>query len=61
VVPVLPGDEEAALAARVLAAEHRTYPLALALFASGRARVEGERVVFAPAPGFRRPAVQPGA
>ena len=28
-VPVLPGDTEAALAARVLAVEHRIYPLAL--------------------------------
>ena len=29
-VPVLPGDDEAALAARVLEAEHRLYPAALA-------------------------------
>jgi phosphoribosylglycinamide formyltransferase-1 len=48
VVPVLPGDDEATLAARVLAAEHRVYPLALALYASSRARVEGERVIHAP-------------
>lgn len=45
--PVLPGDTEAALAARVLGLEHRCYPLALGLLASGRARVEGERVVIA--------------
>ena len=45
-VPVLPGDDEATLAARVLAAEHRLYPAALALYASGRARVDGERVVY---------------
>ncbi len=32
-VPVLPGDTEAALAARVLAREHETYPAALADFA----------------------------
>lgn len=31
-VPVLPGDDEAALAARVLKAEHRLYPLCLAEF-----------------------------
>ena len=31
-VPVLPGDDEDALAARVLAAEHRLYPAALAAF-----------------------------
>jgi phosphoribosylglycinamide formyltransferase 1 len=45
-VPVLPDDDPGRLAARVLAAEHRCYPLALELFASGRARVEGERVVI---------------
>jgi len=43
-VPVLPGDDADRLAARVLAAEHRIYPLALRLIASGRARVVGERV-----------------
>ncbi len=52
--PVLPGDTEATLAARVLGLEHRCYPLALRLLASGRARVEGERVVVADeAPGER--------
>jgi formyltetrahydrofolate-dependent phosphoribosylglycinamide formyltransferase len=35
-VPVLPGDTEASLAARVLAQEHIIYPLALRLFASGQ-------------------------
>lgn len=35
-VPVLPGDTEASLAARVLAQEHRIYPEALRLHASGR-------------------------
>ena len=33
-VPVLPGDTEEALAARVLAQEHRLYPAVLAAFAS---------------------------
>ncbi len=33
-VPVLPDDDEAALAARVLAAEHRLYPLCLKLLAA---------------------------
>ena len=47
VVPVLAGDDAASLAARVLEVEHRCYPLALALVASGRARVEGERLVVA--------------
>ena len=36
-VPVLPGDSEAMLAARVLAQEHLIYPAALAAFASGKA------------------------
>ena len=43
-VPVLDGDTEEALAARVLEQEHRAYPLALRLIAEGRARVEGDRV-----------------
>ena len=45
-VPVVPDDTPESLATRVLAAEHRLYPLALALFASRRARVQGERVVL---------------
>ncbi len=45
-VPVHPGDDADRLAARVLAAEHECYPLALALVASGRARVVDERVVI---------------
>ncbi len=44
-VPVLAGDTEDDLSARVLAAEHQLYPLALALVASGAARVENGRVV----------------
>jgi len=46
VVAVHPDDTPETLAARVLEAEHRCYPLALDLVASGRARVEGERVVI---------------
>ena len=44
-VPVLPGDTPDSLAARVLQAEHRLYPQALGLVASGAVRVEGEIVV----------------
>jgi phosphoribosylglycinamide formyltransferase-1 len=44
-VPVLPGDTPDSLAARVLQAEHRLYPHALRLVASGAVRVEGEIVV----------------
>jgi phosphoribosylglycinamide formyltransferase-1 len=42
-VAVLPGDDEAALAARVLAEEHRLYPAALAWLAAGRVSVVGGR------------------
>ena len=45
-VPVLDGDDEDALAARVLKAEHRLYARALMAWAEGRARLEGERVVW---------------
>ena len=41
VVPVLPGDDEAALAARVLASEHMIYPLAVRWFVHGQLRVHG--------------------
>jgi phosphoribosylglycinamide formyltransferase-1 len=43
-VPVLPGDGEAALAARVLEAEHQAYPLALRLIAEQRVRIRDDRV-----------------
>ena len=39
-VPVLAGDTEAALAARVLAQEHRIYPLALRWFVEGKLVLE---------------------
>lgn len=45
-VPVLPGDSADILAARILTAEHRAYPLALRLVAAGRARVAGDTVVI---------------
>ena len=44
-VAVRPADTAESLAARVLEIEHRCYPLALELVASGRAQVVGERVV----------------
>jgi phosphoribosylglycinamide formyltransferase 1 len=44
VVPIEDGDDEGALAARILAAEHRLYPLAVRLIAEGRLRIEGNRV-----------------
>jgi phosphoribosylglycinamide formyltransferase 1 len=45
-VPVRQDDTEESLAARVLAAEHRCYPMALELLTSGRAQVIDERVVI---------------
>jgi phosphoribosylglycinamide formyltransferase 1 len=45
-VPVLTSDTEETLAARVLVAEHKAYPLAVRLIAEGRARVVNERVVI---------------
>jgi phosphoribosylglycinamide formyltransferase-1 len=50
-VPVLPGDTPATLAARVLGVEHRLYPLALKLVASGAATILDDRVVIAGMPG----------
>ena len=43
-VAVLPDDDAERLAARVLEAEHRIYPLAVRLIAEGRVAVRGERV-----------------
>jgi phosphoribosylglycinamide formyltransferase-1 len=49
-VPVLAGDTADSLGARVLEAEHRLYPHALRLVASGVVRVDGERLVGPIAP-----------
>lgn len=50
-VPVLPDDDAERLAARVLAAEHRLYPAALAAFIAGSARpAEAMAVLFNPLP-----------
>ena len=43
-VPVLDGDTEESLQQRIQEQEHRLFPLALGLVASGRHRVEGRRV-----------------
>jgi phosphoribosylglycinamide formyltransferase 1 len=40
VVPVRPGDDEEALAARVLASEHVIYPLSVRWFVEGKLKVE---------------------
>ena len=44
VVPVRPGDDEARLAARVLATEHVIYPQSVRWFVEGRLRVTAGRV-----------------
>jgi phosphoribosylglycinamide formyltransferase 1 len=46
VVPVVPGDTEETLAARVLVQEHTLYPQALRLICEGHAKLEGGKVVF---------------
>lgn len=51
-VPVLDGDTEESLQRRIQEQEHRLFPMALALLAEGRLRVEGRRVhVAGGAPG----------
>jgi len=57
-VPVLKTDTPETLAARVLDAEHKIYPTALALLASGTFRVEGEKIVPV-SPGMSLPIVVP--
>ncbi|XXF75783.1 phosphoribosylglycinamide formyltransferase [Myxococcaceae bacterium GXIMD 01537] len=42
-VPVLPDDDEASLTARILAQEHRLYPLAVRLAVTGRVEAVGAR------------------
>lgn len=53
-VPVLPGDTPEALAGRVLAEEHRIYPLAIRWFAEGRLHIEQGRVRIDPRRGRPR-------
>lgn len=45
-VPVLPDDTEASLAARVLAQEHRIFPMAVRWFAEGRLHVRADGTVL---------------
>ena len=44
-VPVLENDDEESLAARILAEEHRLYPLAIGMLVRSEVRLEGRRVV----------------
>jgi phosphoribosylglycinamide formyltransferase-1 len=43
-VPVHAGDTEEILSRRILAAEHRLYPMAVRLIAEGRLRIKGDTV-----------------
>jgi phosphoribosylglycinamide formyltransferase-1 len=45
-VPILDDDTPDTLAARILAQEHKIYPRAVQLFAEGRLRVDGRRVLI---------------
>jgi phosphoribosylglycinamide formyltransferase-1 len=65
-VPVLPGDTEETLSARILVEEHRIYPAAVRMFADGRLSVSGRTVTiapypFSPAPLFENPSAEPPA
>lgn len=53
-VPVWRDDDEEALAARTLSAEHKLYPLALALLAEGRVKLENGRTRFVKVPRNRQ-------
>ncbi|CAH2770659.1 MAG: Phosphoribosylglycinamide formyltransferase (EC [uncultured Caballeronia sp.] len=47
-VPIMAGDDAAALALRVLAVEHVIYPRAVRWFVEGRLAIDGEHVVLTP-------------
>lgn len=49
-VPVLPGDDAEALAARILRQEHRLYPQVVRWFGDGRISLTGRRVTVKDAP-----------
>jgi phosphoribosylglycinamide formyltransferase-1 len=44
-VPVMDSDDEETLSARILEQEHQLYPEAVRLFAEGRIKVQGRRVL----------------
>jgi phosphoribosylglycinamide formyltransferase 1 len=59
-VEVRPDDTEVTLAARVLAVEHRIYPLALKLLAEGRVHIECGRCIIDTVESSVRPLIVPG-
>ncbi|HET7649224.1 MAG TPA: phosphoribosylglycinamide formyltransferase [Gammaproteobacteria bacterium] len=58
-VPVLPGDTDTRLRARVQSAEHRLYPQVLNWFAAHRVKLENAQVFFDNAP-LRQPRILAG-
>src|ERR1044071_4615197 len=46
VVPVHAADDEASLSERILAAEHRLYPMAIRLYAERRLTIDGDKVAI---------------
>ena len=60
-VPIASADTPDSLAARVLSAEHRIYPLALRWIAEGRVRVENERAIIDGAAAAADPLINPRA
>ncbi|MFC1767394.1 phosphoribosylglycinamide formyltransferase [Candidatus Margulisiibacteriota bacterium] len=47
VVPVLDDDTEETLAARILEQEHKLYPQAVKLYAEGKLKMKGRRIIIA--------------
>ncbi len=58
-VPVMPGDDADALAARVREAEHRIYLQAVRMIAGGQTRVAGVRVLLNGSPEAGQPLLSP--
>jgi phosphoribosylglycinamide formyltransferase 1 len=49
-VPAFDNDTEDSLSARILAEEHKIFPMAIQLFAEGRLSIQGRKVLVKPAP-----------
>ena len=60
-VPVFDDDTADMLAARVLEIEHQLYPMALRMIASGRARIDADRVVVDEVKADWQPLIVPGS
>jgi len=60
-VPVMTGDDESSLSARILEAEHLCYPLAVRLIAEGRVQVVGDQAGIAGAATASKPLINPRA